>query len=211
MPLVGILETPPGHDYVVMAEREALRLLQAEAHPRFTRHSSTVGRRAIQRQRQTQMNSANSKNLILAIVLSLAVPLGIGWNYFYGAPQLQKDRQAQTQAMHRGRPDNPFTGATLPQSAARSADQTAADALAASKRIRIKRAPRQPSAWINLTGRAFDDLTLKLSQRQALPDLCLFAPQGGPAPVTKFRFVGEATQASNCRPAIPWTSNSNVF
>ncbi len=42
------------------------------------------------------MNSEDSRNLILAIVLSLAVL--IGWNYFYGAPQLQKDRQAQTQA-----------------------------------------------------------------------------------------------------------------
>ena len=41
------------------------------------------------------MNSEDSRNLILAIVLSLIVLLG--WNYFYGAPQLQRDHQAQTQ------------------------------------------------------------------------------------------------------------------
>ena len=36
------------------------------------------------------MNSEDSRNLILAIVLSVLVL--IGWNYFYAAPQMQKDR-----------------------------------------------------------------------------------------------------------------------
>lgn len=39
------------------------------------------------------MNSEDSRNLILAIVLSVLVL--IGWNYFY-APQLQKDHVAAT-------------------------------------------------------------------------------------------------------------------
>jgi len=41
------------------------------------------------------MNSEDSRNIILAIVLSVLVL--IGWQYFYAGPQLQKERQAQTQ------------------------------------------------------------------------------------------------------------------
>ena len=40
------------------------------------------------------MNSEDSRNLILAIVLSVLVL--IGWNYFYGAPQLQKDQDRKS-------------------------------------------------------------------------------------------------------------------
>ncbi len=50
------------------------------------------------------MNSEDSRNIILAIVLSVLVL--IGWNYFYAAPQLQKDRlahpPAQTQSQTNG-------------------------------------------------------------------------------------------------------------
>ena len=62
------------------------------------------------------MNSEDSRNLILAIVLSLAVL--IGWNYFYGAPQLQKDRQAQTQANAPAGAGQSGSSAALPQGAA---------------------------------------------------------------------------------------------
>src|SRR5579862_7167855 len=101
------------------------------------------------------MNSEDSRNLILAIVLSLAVL--IGWNYFYGAPQLQKDRQAQTQAnapASAGQTGN--SSASLPQGAAPPVAQIKprADALAASKRIPID--TRSLGGSINLTGGLID-------------------------------------------------------
>jgi YidC/Oxa1 family membrane protein insertase len=37
--------------------------------------------------------SQDTKNLYLAIALSILVI--IGWNYFYAAPQLQQERQTQ--------------------------------------------------------------------------------------------------------------------
>ena len=55
------------------------------------------------------MNSEDSRNLILAIALSVLVL--IGWKYFFAGPQLQKDHQAQTQAQT---PAAPTAGAATP-------------------------------------------------------------------------------------------------
>ena len=60
------------------------------------------------------MNSDN-KNLYLAIALSVLVI--IGWNYFYGWPQMQRARQAQIQAQtveNRVPPPTGVTGAASP-------------------------------------------------------------------------------------------------
>ena len=62
------------------------------------------------------MNSEDSRNLILAIVLSVLVL--IGWNYFY-APKLQQERQnatpsAQSQAASPGSVQPPANGASAP-------------------------------------------------------------------------------------------------
>jgi YidC/Oxa1 family membrane protein insertase len=134
------------------------------------------------------MNSEDSRNLILAIVLSVLVL--IGWNYFYGAPQLQKDRQAQTQAQSQANPAAaPGTpqpnGAVAPLNAAPvvAAAQTRPEALAASKRIPID--TRSLGGSIDLTGGLLDDLTLK-AYRETIdpnsPTITLFSPQGGPDP-----------------------------
>jgi YidC/Oxa1 family membrane protein insertase len=134
------------------------------------------------------MNSEDSRNLILAIVLSVLVL--IGWNYFYGAPQLQKDRQAQTQAQSQANPaaapgaPQP-NGAVAPLNAAPvvAAAQTRPEALAASKRIPID--TRSLGGSIDLTGGLLDDLTLK-AYRETIdpnsPTITLFSPQGGPDP-----------------------------
>src|ERR1700722_4831040 len=63
------------------------------------------------------MNSEDSRNLILAIVLSVLVL--IGWNYLY-TPQLHKDHvaatpPAQTQTTTPGSAPAPFNGASAPQ------------------------------------------------------------------------------------------------
>src|SRR5450631_4110044 len=103
------------------------------------------------------MNSEDSRNLILAIVLSVAVL--IGWNYFYGAPQLQKDRQAQTQT--NAPAPAAQSGAVAPQSAppAVVSVKTRPEALAAGNRIPIN--TRSLGGSIDLTGGLLDDLTLK--------------------------------------------------
>ncbi len=54
------------------------------------------------------MNSEDSRNLILAIALSVLVL--IGWKYFFAGPQLQKDHQAQTQAQSQTQAGAPTVG-----------------------------------------------------------------------------------------------------
>jgi YidC/Oxa1 family membrane protein insertase len=146
------------------------------------------------------MNSEDSRNLILAIVLSLVVL--IGWNYFYGAPQLQRDHQAQTQpngaapSPVAGAAPSPASTASAPQTAAPAALETKprAEALAGSKRVPIDTASLGGS--INLTGGLIDDLSLKAYHETidpGSPNIVLFSPQGGPAPYwAETGFVSDA-------------------
>ena len=143
------------------------------------------------------MNSEDSRNLILAIVLSVLVL--IGWNYFYGAPQLQKDRQAQTPGQQpsprRRRRRSPARRAAERRAAGRGASRRAREALAAaSKRIPID--TQSLGGSINLTGGLIDDLTLK-AYRETIdpnsPNIVLFSPQGGPEPYwAETGFVADA-------------------
>jgi YidC/Oxa1 family membrane protein insertase len=156
------------------------------------------------------MNSEDSRNLILAIVLSVAVL--IGWNYFYGAPQMQKDRQAQTQT-NGAAPAGP-SNAAAPLSAAPAVAplQTRPQALAASKRVAID--TKSLGGSIDLTGGLIDDLTLK-AYRETIdpgsPNITLFSPQGGPDPYwAETGFVAEAgTNAKLPTRDTVWTSDSD--
>jgi len=134
------------------------------------------------------MNSEDSRNIILAIVLSVLVL--IGWNYFYAAPQLQKDRlthaPAQTQSQTNGAaPSAGGAGALAPPGAApaEAAPTTLAEALAANPRVAIDTPSLGGS--IDLQGGLVDDLVLK-AYRESIdpksPLIRLFAPQGGPEP-----------------------------
>src|SRR5271154_258825 len=129
------------------------------------------------------MNSEDSRNIILAIVLSVLVL--IGWNYFYAGPQLQKDRQTQTQTQTRTQA-NPGTPSAEPNAplgggAPEAGPKTLTQALAASSRVSIDTASLGGS--INLTGGLLDDLILK-AYRQTIdptsPNIRLFSPEGGP-------------------------------
>ena len=141
------------------------------------------------------MKSEETRNLIMAIVLSLIVL--IGWNYFYGAPQLQRDHQAQT--LPNGAP--PLAGtAAAPQTAPPAAvvEKPRSEAVAASKRVPIDTASLGGS--INLTGGLIDDLTLK-AYRETIdptsPNIVLFSPQGGPNPYwAETGFVAEPGSAA---------------
>jgi len=162
------------------------------------------------------MNKEDSRNLILAIVLSVLVL--IGWNYFYGAPQMIKDRQAQTQTQ--GNAASPAAQSASGASAQLNPPPVAAplesraEALAASKRIPID--TKSLGGSIDLTGGLLDDLTLK-AYRETIdpnsPNITLFSPQGGPAPywAETGYFPDPGTKAKLPTRDTVWTTDSQAL
>ncbi|HXW19018.1 MAG TPA: membrane protein insertase YidC [Roseiarcus sp.] len=165
------------------------------------------------------MNSEDNRNLILAIALSILVL--IGWNYFYGAPLLQKERQTQTQNVATGQPapNAPASVASAPGvappatgGAASALAKTRAEALAGARRVIIDTPSLGGS--INLVGGVLDDLILK-TYRETIdpnsPNIALFSPQGGPDPYwAETGFVGDigANLKLPTRETV-WQSNSD--
>ena len=161
------------------------------------------------------MNSEDSRNIILAIVLSVLVL--IGWNYFYAAPQLQKERQAQTQTQtpvqpNLGAPSAGGAGAIAPPGAAPAEAEvrTRAEALAANPRVAIDTASLGGS--IDLTGGLVDDLVLK-AYRETIdpksPNITLFSPQGGPQPYwAETGFVTDAPGVKTPNRLTAWSADS---
>ncbi len=139
------------------------------------------------------MNSEDTRNLFLAIALSVLVMAG--WQYFYAGPLYQREHQAQTQAnsvagTEQAAPALPGApqqatasapgapGAPTPPGAAAG---TVAEALAASPRVAID----TPSIGgsIDLKGGHIDDVVLK-DYRETIdkksPLIRLFSPGGAP-------------------------------
>ena len=130
----------------------------------------------------------DQKNTILAIVLSALVL--IGWQIFFGLPQIEKQKQQQGQ--ERAQPPastlapQAGTPAQTPQTpAAASPAQTMSreQALAASPRLHID--TPSVSGSIALKGGRIDDLSL-IKYRETVdpssPPIVLLAPSGSPAP-----------------------------
>lgn len=139
------------------------------------------------------MMKEDNRNLLLAITLSVVVLLG--WQYFYGVPQMEKQKQiaqqnqqTQTQVTPQGgvvpapsaAPGQP--GAAAPGAVpATPAIETRAQALARSPRVQID----TPKIFgsIALTGGRIDDVSLK-SYRETVdpgsPNIILLSPLGGP-------------------------------
>ncbi len=134
------------------------------------------------------MNSEDNRNLILAIALSILVL--IGWNYFYGAPLLQKERQAQqtngnpsASSSTTGAPTAPGAAAPLGGASPAAVEKTRPEALASTKRVVIDTPSLGGS--IDLTGGLLDDLILKAYRETTepnSPNIALFSPQGAPEP-----------------------------
>ncbi len=137
--------------------------------------------------------SQDNKNLYLAIALSILVI--IGWNYFYGAPQLQKERQTQAQLQQPSTAPQPGSPAALPppspnapprgtpSSESPAPAETREAALAASPRIQLD----SPSLFgsIDLKGARIDDVSLKAYRETTdphSPNIVLLSPSGAPAP-----------------------------
>ncbi|MBL8587061.1 MAG: membrane protein insertase YidC [Methylobacteriaceae bacterium] len=170
-----------------------------------------------------------NKNLILAMGLSVLVL--IGWNYFYGQPQLDRARQAQqaqtqpgaaptpgaTSTPGAGAPPAPQAGQpgaapAAPGAAAPVVQRSRADALAAGPRLAID--TPSLSGSINLTGGRIDDVSLK-GYRETIdarsPTIVLLSPAG--APNGYWAEIGVApaqgTTAALPTPQTVWTADSD--
>ncbi len=138
------------------------------------------------------MNSEDTRNLFLAIALSVLVMAA--WQYFYAGPLYQREHQSQTQANiaapkseaePSAAPSAP--GASLPGAAsppggpAATAPETIGEVLAATPRVTID----TPSIGgsIDLKGGKIDDIILK-DYRETIdpksPNIRLFSPPGAP-------------------------------
>ena len=134
----------------------------------------------------------DTKNLILAIALSIAVL--IGWQYFVGAPQMEKQREQQARAQQQAAaqpPINPATG-TPQQLPAGSPNPNAGAAPTtpqafATRDEALKQSPRVPLETkslfgsIALKGARIDDVSLRNYRETVDPksaNIILLSPSG---------------------------------
>ena len=130
----------------------------------------------------------DQKNMILAIALSLLV--FIGWQYFFGVPMQEKQKQVaqqQQQAQQTQPPAAPTE--TRPQAPGQvpatppTAEVSREAALAKSQRVHIS-TPRVIGS-IALTGGRIDDVSLRTYHETVdphSPAIVLLAPSGSPTP-----------------------------
>jgi YidC/Oxa1 family membrane protein insertase len=164
----------------------------------------------------------NQKNLLLAIVLSVAVLLV--WQMFYAGPKLKEEQerrqriqqeQQQQQAQAKGEPGTPTT---VPQAAPGTAPQPGAApsavpavatatreaALADSPRVKIDTPSLRGS--MALKGGRIDDLVLAKYREEAAPsspNVVLFSPSGAPEPYyAEYGWVA----AAGANTAVPGSS-----
>jgi YidC/Oxa1 family membrane protein insertase len=173
------------------------------------------------------MMKEDNRNLLLAITLSVVVLLG--WQFFYGVPQMEKQRQVaqqsqQTQNAPAGPASVPAPGAAPGQASTAAAPGAAAtaaqaietreQALARSPRVRIE--TPKISGSIALTGARIDDVSLK-AYRETVdpksPNIILLSPLGGPnAYYSDFGWV--AAPGANVTlpgPTTVWTPDVQVL
>ena len=165
----------------------------------------------------------DNKNLIVAIVLSVAVLLG--WQYFFAAPQAERQRQAaqqqQSTQVNPNAPNppaspsqaggaSPTVPGTVPGTPAAPAVESRESALARSPRVAIDTPALAGS--INLRGGRIDDVALK-QYRETVdprsPNIVLFSPAGSPNPYyADFGWVGpQAGPLPN--QTTEWTADKN--
>ncbi|GGG33000.1 membrane protein insertase YidC [Chelatococcus composti] len=133
--------------------------------------------------------TGDNKNLLFAIVLSVIVL--IGWNYFYGVPQMeQQRREAQQQSLQQGEagsavPAPTESGGTAAPTAgaAPAAAMTREEALAQTPRVIID-TPKIAGS-LSLRGARIDDVSLKAYHETVdprSPNIVLLSPAGSPHP-----------------------------
>jgi len=179
----------------------------------------------------------DNKNLLLAIVLSVVVL--IGWNYFYGVPQMEKQRQAAQQSgqtvpnasapngaapngaaqpglpaptpSQAGGPAAPLPG-TVPSAPGAPVVEPREIALARSPRVRID----TPSLFgsISLRGARIDDVSLKNYREtvdRSSPNIVLLSPSGSQNPYyAEFGWVGTGAGPVPAAETV-WTADSQTL
>ena len=179
------------------------------------------------------MKSEDTRNLFLAIALSVLVMAG--WQYFYAGPLMQREhqakieqqanieQQAKTQATGTQEPSTPGAtadagaSATIPGAptsrATAPSETTVPAALAATPRVAIDTASLGGS--INLKGGKLDDLVLK-DYRETIekdsPLIRLFSPSGPPdAYWTETGFVGVGEGVKTPALDTVWTADGQTL
>src|SRR6185503_12856748 len=131
------------------------------------------------------------RNLLLAVVLSMAVLLG--WQLFYAGPKM-KEEQARQRAQHEltqqqapakdaAKPSTTAPDAAVPGAAAPAASVSREDAIKVSPRVAVETPSLRGS--IALRGARFDDLVLvkyHLTVDPTSPNVELFSPSDSPHP-----------------------------
>ncbi|CAN7622500.1 membrane protein insertase YidC [Bosea sp. LjRoot90] len=171
----------------------------------------------------------DNRNLLLAITLSVVVLLG--WQYFYGLPQAEKQKQIaqqnqQTQSQQApgqlatqpsGAPAAPGTVPTQPGQAPVTAAPVTATreaALAAGPRLRID-TPKIAGS-LSLTGARIDDVSLKAYRETVDPKspiIVLLSPAGGPnAYYSDFGWVaGPGASVLLPNATTVWSADSEIL
>jgi YidC/Oxa1 family membrane protein insertase len=135
---------------------------------------------------------SDSRNMILAVVLSMIVLFG--WQFFVAGPQLQKaQQQAEARAASEEaalQSDLPTPGLATPDTETPSVSAqpevtagTREQAISSARRISIS--TPSLSGSINLTGGRIDDISLNKYRETTDPEsanIVLFSPLGSPAP-----------------------------
>ena len=163
----------------------------------------------------------DNKNLIVAIALSLAVLLG--WQYFFAAPEAERQRQAalqqQSTQVNPNAPNQPASPSqaggvaptlpgTVPGTPAAPVVVSREAALANTKRVTIDTPALAGS--INLRGARIDDVALKNYRETVDPrsaNIVLLSPEGTQNPYyAEFGWVG-AQAGSLPNAATEWTAD----
>ncbi|HEX4768059.1 MAG TPA: membrane protein insertase YidC [Lichenihabitans sp.] len=153
----------------------------------------------------------DNKNVYIAIALSVVVI--IGWNFFYGWPQMEKARQAQQQQQAQQAPQAqqspppttpPAEGGaapTQPGAPPTVANPAAQPAAVMTREAALAASPRVPidtgniAGSINLKGARIDDVSLKSYHQTTDPGspiIELLSPSGSPDPFyAEAGFVGQ--------------------
>ena len=141
------------------------------------------------------------KNTLLAIVLSAVVL--IGWQYFYGLPQMQRQAQNQPQTQQT-QPNAPNANVTVPGQSASAAALSRDQSLKESPRITVDTPSLKGS--IALKGARIDDVSL-VNYRETVdprsPPIDLLSPARSPHPFyAEFGWLA-AAPASGAAAAVP--------
>jgi YidC/Oxa1 family membrane protein insertase len=162
----------------------------------------------------------DNKNLLLAIVLSVGIL--IGWNYFYGVPTVERQRQpaatsqtapgqnpqVPTPSPQGGQPSTP-AASTVPSIPGAPLTETREAALARSPRVAVDTPSLAGS--IALKGGRLDDVSLKNYRETVNPNsprIVLLSPSGSPTPYyAEFGWVGPGAPNQD----TVWTADAQTL